>query len=49
MIGNGNPGEAAITACLAPTTNPLHELRTYAIMHIAIHDALNAIDRRYQP
>src|SRR5688572_20892114 len=23
--------------------------RTYAIMHLAIHDALNAIDRRYTP
>jgi hypothetical protein len=49
MRWNANAGEAAITACLAPTTNPLHESRMYAIMHIAIHDALNAIDRRYQP
>ncbi len=49
MKWNANAGEAAITACLAPATNPLHESRMYAIMHIAIHDALNAIDRRYQP
>jgi hypothetical protein len=27
----------------------LHESRIFAMMHIAIHDALNAIDRRYQP
>src|SRR3954451_2269212 len=27
----------------------LHESRMYAIMHIAIHDALNSIDRRFQP
>jgi hypothetical protein len=49
MTWNANAGEAAITACLAPTTNPLHESRMYAIMHIAIHDALNAIDRRFHP
>ncbi len=28
---------------------PFHESRLYAMMHIAIHDALNAIDRRFQP
>jgi hypothetical protein len=27
----------------------LHESRIMAMMHVAIHDALNAIDRRYQP
>jgi hypothetical protein len=27
----------------------LHESRIFAMMHVAIHDALNAIDRRYQP
>jgi len=27
----------------------LHESRMMAMMHVAIHDALNAIDRRYQP
>jgi len=44
-----NAGEAATAACLAPINNPLHESRLYAIMHIAIHDALNAIDRRSRP
>jgi hypothetical protein len=35
--------------CVAPANDPLHESRIYAIVHIAIHDALNAIDRRSQP
>ena len=29
--------------------DPLHESRIFAMMHAAIHDALNAIDRRFQP
>ncbi|HEY3454896.1 MAG TPA: hypothetical protein VGK64_09865 [Bryobacteraceae bacterium] len=29
--------------------DPLHESRIFAMAHIAIHDALNAIDRRYKP
>jgi hypothetical protein len=46
---NSNAGKAALAACIAPTDNPLHESRMYAMMHVAIHDALNAIDRRSQP
>ena len=46
---NANAGMAAIEACIAPVDDPLHESRIYAMMHIAIHDALNAIDRRSQP
>jgi hypothetical protein len=46
---NANAGNAAIVACLAPTNNPLHESRMYAMTHLAIHDALNAIDRRSRP
>ena len=46
---NANAGNAAIAACLAPTNNPLHESRMYAAMHVAIHDALNAIERRSSP
>jgi hypothetical protein len=46
---NAIAGQAARNACLAPTTDPLHEARMYAIAHIAMHDALNAIDRRYEP
>jgi hypothetical protein len=36
-------------ACLSPATNPIHEARIYAITHLAVHDALNAIKRRSQP
>src|SRR5215207_3005386 len=48
-IWNANAGVAATEACLAPLVNPLHESRIYAMMHVAIHDALNAIDRRSRP
>ena len=48
-IWNENAGIAATEACLAPLNNPLHESRIYAMMHVAIHDALNAIDRRSRP
>lgn len=30
-------------------TNPMVQSRTLAILHASMHDALNAIDRRYQP
>jgi len=46
---NANAGVAATKACIAPLNNPLHESRMYATMHIAIHDALNSIDRRFRP
>lgn len=46
---NANAGQAAIAACISPTANPLHESRMYAMSHVAIHDALNAIDRRSRP
>jgi hypothetical protein len=49
LVWNANAGEAALAACIAPTDNPLHESHMYAMTHIAIHDALNAIDRRYRP
>jgi hypothetical protein len=42
-------GNAALAACIAPVDNPLHESRMYAMTHVAIHDALNAIDRRARP
>lgn len=29
-------------------TNPMAQSRTFAILHASIHDALNAIDRRYE-
>ena len=46
---NANAAKAAIAACISPADDPLHESRMYAMMHIAIHDALNAIDRRFRP
>jgi PAP2 superfamily len=48
---NANAGAAAIKACMNALdgNDPFHESRMYAMMHIAIHDALNGIDRKYQP
>lgn len=46
---NAIAGDAAIAACIAPVENPLTESRAYAMMHLAIHDALNAIQRRSAP
>ena len=46
---NANAGKAALAACISPAEDPFHESRMYAMMHIAIHDALNAIDRRSRP
>jgi hypothetical protein len=49
ILWNANAGVAATKACIAPLDDPFHESYAYATMHIAIHDALNAIDRRFQP
>jgi len=46
---NAHAGVAATNACIAPLDDPFHESRMYAMMHLAIHDALNAVDRRFQP
>jgi hypothetical protein len=46
---NDTAGAAARAACLSPANDPLHEARMYAVTHIAVHDALNAIHRRYEP
>jgi hypothetical protein len=46
---NARAAEAALACGLAPTNNPLHESRMYAMMHLAIHDSLNAINRRAEP
>jgi hypothetical protein len=48
-VWNAQAGVAATKACIAPLDDPFHESRIYAMMHLAIHDALNAIDRRFQP
>jgi hypothetical protein len=46
---NANMGLAMIAACQSPVGNPFHESRAYAMANLAIHDALNAIERKYQP
>lgn len=46
---NEAAGRAALAACIAPLDNPLHESRMYAMGMLAVHDALNAIDRRSHP
>jgi PAP2 superfamily len=48
-VWNAHAGVAAMKACIAPLDDPFHESRLYAMMHIAIHDALNAIERRFRP
>jgi len=46
---NVRAGNAAVAACISPADDPLHESRLYAMVHVAIHDALNATDRRSRP
>ena len=46
---NENAGKAAVAACISPVGPSPAEARLYAMTHIAIHDALNAIDRRSRP
>ena len=46
---NANAGKAAVAACISPVGPSPAEARIYAMTHIAIHDALNAIDRRSRP
>ena len=46
---NANAGAAAQAACITPGDDPLHESRLYAMVHLAAHDALNAIERRSRP
>jgi hypothetical protein len=49
IVWNANAGVAATKSCIAPADDPFHESYAYATMHIAVHDALNAIDRKFQP
>jgi hypothetical protein len=49
ILWNVNAAVAATEACLTPLNNPLHESRMYSMTHVAMHDALNAIDRRSRP
>jgi len=45
---NAVAGEAALAVGLAPANNPLHESRMYAMVQVAVHDTLNAIQPRYR-
>ena len=45
---NANASDATIAACTLGGYGP-QEARMYAMMHVAIHDALNGIDRRSRP
>ena len=46
---NVRAGRAAVAACLSPAGNGLAEARMYTMVHVAIHDALNAIERHSRP
>jgi hypothetical protein len=46
---NVHANEVANATCIGPSGNGPYESRLYAMMHIAIHDAINAIDRRSKP
>ena len=41
--------QIATDASTTPNTDPLTETRIYAILHVAIHDAVNAVESRYEP
>ena len=45
---NANAAQATIAACTLGGYGP-QEARMYAIMHVAVHDALNGIDHRSRP
>jgi hypothetical protein len=47
VVTDWNEFATAIGAAAQP--NPLHQSRVYAMTQAAVHDALNAIDRRYRP
>jgi hypothetical protein len=49
LTWNENAAKAATAACLHISGNGLIESRMYAMVHIAVHDAVNAIDRRSRP
>ncbi|HEY5704183.1 MAG TPA: vanadium-dependent haloperoxidase [Terrimicrobiaceae bacterium] len=41
--------QIATDASAAANTDPLTESRVFAILHVAIHDAVNAVEPRYEP
>ena len=48
-LWNENAARAATAACIHISGNGLAESRMYAMVHVAVHDAVNAIDRRSRP
>lgn len=49
-VTDWNERAATVAAvCGLPAGDPFHESRLYAMVHIAVHDAVNAIDRRSRP
>src|SRR3954467_2225197 len=46
---NARAGKAAVAACISPGGPGPAEARLYAMTHVASHDALNAIHRRFRP
>ena len=44
-----NAAKASKAACVIASGNGLAEARMYAMMHAAVHDAVNAIDRHSRP
>ena len=46
---NTHAGAVAQAACISPAPDPFHESRLYAMVHVAIHDTVNAIQRRSAP
>ncbi len=49
LAWNEIASDVMVTSGIAPLFDPFHESRIYAMMHIAVHDALNAIKRRSHP
>src|SRR5262245_3000955 len=48
-LWNENAAKAATAACIHISGNGLAESHMYAMVHVAVHDAVNAIDRRSRP
>lgn len=48
LYWNETAGRAAMAGCLSPAGNNIAEGRMYAMTHAAIHDTVNAIERRYR-
>src|SRR4051794_5355054 len=49
LAWNEITAQATVDSGASPLFDPLHESRLYAMVGIAVHDALNTIERRSQP